>query len=101
MADQPRSCAIGTCAIGIIANPADCFMQNKPNFLLPKMNATLLLTEAYANENDLTLQQNKPNQTKFRRPDPSASLHCAQDDRRWLRCAQDDGREVAGSVGIW
>ncbi|MHC4617288.1 MAG: hypothetical protein ACYTEQ_06000 [Planctomycetota bacterium] len=56
MSTQPQSCAIGTCAIGIIANrrnpqeststrflsmslgnPAGCFMQNKPNLvrLLP------------------------------------------------------------------
>ncbi|MHC4361710.1 MAG: hypothetical protein ACYSTZ_02695, partial [Planctomycetota bacterium] len=65
MAVQPQSCAVGTCAIGIIANPADCFMQNKPNFLMPQMNLSVYCTKAYENEMTSTKQQNKANQTQF------------------------------------
>jgi hypothetical protein len=40
-------------------------MQNKPNFHLPKMNATLVPTKAYGNQTSFVLHENKPNQTQF------------------------------------
>jgi len=36
-------------------------MQNKPNFLMPKMNATLAFTKDYENEAAFSLHENKPN----------------------------------------
>ena len=33
-----------------LGNPADCFMQNKPNFLDAQMNVSSVLTKDYANQ---------------------------------------------------
>jgi len=78
------TCAIGTCAIGILANqrnaqkststrflsmslgnPADCFMQNKANFMDAQMNVTSLITADYENKSNWKLGENKPNQTQY------------------------------------
>ncbi|UCF43265.1 MAG: hypothetical protein JSV99_11960 [Planctomycetota bacterium] len=48
------------------ANPADCFMQNKPNFPAAQMNVTSFYTMDYENNSNWTLGQNKPNQSQFK-----------------------------------
>jgi hypothetical protein len=75
--------------------PADhdlVFMQNKPNFLMPKMNATFVPTEAYENENVFILQQNKPNQTQLN-PVSNAKERCSGRRGRETR-GQRTGTEV-------
>jgi len=42
----------------------DLIMQNKPNFLKDKTNATLFATKDYENETAFRLQKNKPNQSQ-------------------------------------
>jgi len=49
-------------------------MQNKPNFLLPKMNANFLLTKDYKNETAFAPKQNKPNQTQSKNQTNAAAF---------------------------
>jgi hypothetical protein len=44
-----------------LGNPADCFMQNKPNLLDAQMNVSSVLTKDYENIPLRRRGQNKPN----------------------------------------
>ncbi len=44
-----------------LGTPADCFIQNKPNFQKSQMNVKSIHTVAYENKSNWTLGENKPN----------------------------------------
>jgi hypothetical protein len=50
-----------------LANHRLVIIQNKANFLMAKMNATLVRKKDYENENAFSLQENKPDQTQFQK----------------------------------
>jgi len=51
--------------------PAELIMQNKPNFLIAKMNASFVPTNGYENENAFRLRKYKPSQSQFQTPQHS------------------------------
>ena len=44
-----------------LGNPADCFMQNKPNLLEGKIDAKCVFTKDYENKWQRRVRKNKPN----------------------------------------
>jgi len=49
-----------------LVSPADCFMQNKPNFLDDQMNVKSCHTVNYENIANWKLGENKPNSNPIR-----------------------------------
>ena len=49
-----------------LGNPADCFMQNKPNLLNAQMNVTSVKTKNYEQRTMNNANKNKAKQTQFK-----------------------------------
>ena len=72
-----------------LVNPADCFMQNKPNLLDAQMNVTKVLTRDYDNSPPLRFPKNKPN-SKPIKPNLSRRLVPSKLQRRRKPLAKPD-----------
>ncbi len=56
--------------------PADCFMQNKPNFRKDKMNVRYVLTNHYENKRLVRRSENKPNSNPIKpNSNPKTNIH--------------------------